>query len=953
MADVGLEEVRRANPAYRDVPDDELRDMFKRAFPEAAPKVDAYLTVGGGPEPGVGAGTPTPERGTDWSRIAEIGGKRLGEGASAVAGLPATLAGFIAKAVESGGEEASLGQAYIRDFADRLFKMGEIPVDLWRKAVGTAPTPQGLTERTVGNVAEVAGGAAVPFLGVQGVIVGTGRSTLQAAGRQAIATAAQTGAKTQVTMLQRLAAMPPVELARVEAAMAGGAGVGRTGVETVTENPYAKLAGELVGGFGLLGARNLVSGLHEMSGSRLSRTGAEVRVGRQIADVIPPGSRAEANLGEAIQAGKEYNVQPTLSTATQSPGAATMERQVAGRIPGTAERIAERRGASELAVRESAAAIPGEGPGTVETARTAASRSLDVDRQALARTTAELQGQLAGYIDNAGKSVEAQIASMGGVAGREGAGDAIVAALKQHEASARLAAGKLFDRVDPENAVRLPTQSLRDTVGVVMKEGGESLRTDIVPPVVRNLDARLSQQSVAARLEAQGISPEVAARAGIDVAGSEDVTFNHLRRWRSDLLGELRDQASALNPNREAMRNTNRVLEAVESTLDQTANLGSDAAVKYREAAAAYRAYAEKFRQGVVADVLRRGPRGEAIRKNVEDVAGTFFKGPTPARDFIAAVGDDAMATRGLRDYAIGDFLKSAYTDGVLDTKRGAAWFKSHAEQLAKFPEVDAELRQVMKRGRTYDEVQSFVKGADSVIEKARAASLNELDRSAASAFIGADSDRAVAAVMTGQDRQQKMAELVRRMQGDETAVRGLRRAVWDHLATADFDPSLNRPMLDPAVLRQRIEDNATVLRTVYTPAQMTELRQLARVAELSVKPHAAGGAAGGQIAPTDFEARQIYTTQALYSRAWAAARWASTQFVVADAFARKVNNVFDQLSVRQLREVWSQAVLDPKVAKRLLDMGRADFNEKQMTTTLKGFTVGAAERTGRPVGGP
>ena len=927
------------------IPESLVREAAK-APPPTTPSATGELPV----PTGATGGEPGGAR-----RLTEIGGKKLAEGAGAAVGAPSLLLGMlyglmgegyekypktteaIARSLPAGlGIPGMIAGPNVKELATRLQQAGQLPIDLAHRIFGKAPEAETTGERVVGAVAENIGAAAVPF--------GAGQVGIALKGGRAVAM--------QTTgFLSRLAALPPAKLAAIETAVSTGAGVGQAGARSISDNETACFIGQLIGAFGVGGALGLI---RSMRGGKFTQAGAKAKVGKELAEAVPAGSAYEKSLTEAIALKGETGIQPSTAAATQSPRLARLEQAGKAVIPETGTKLAEQEAASSLAVQRQSERVLGAPGGQVGEAQAAATQALAAKRTQITNTANTLMGELDNHVASAKQSVDAAVSGLGSLGSREASGEAIRNALTARHADLKVKAGELFSAVDPENAVALSPTPIQETIKQIVGETETSLRSDIVPGVIRRLGEKVApklteeqEQLVQAAMNSMTNPTREGAiaflrRSGENIAAvAPEVSFNTLRGWRSDLLGEIRDAARSANPNSQAIRNLNRVVDAVDETLDQARNLPGDAGEAYRTASDFYKQMQQRFSEGTVAAVMQRGPRGAELRTKIEDVAGAFFRGSTEggkssaAADFVAAVGDVSAARQGLRDYALRDFLSSAYDNGVLNTRRGTTWLKSHEDVLGQFPDVRSEVQGLMRQGRTYDDVMAQAKIARPEIERLAKADRATLDKSALAIFTKGDPDEAVRLVMGRADAAQKMAELTRTIGGDAAAMRGLRQGVWDFAKARIAGPNLDATgnlLTEPTKLRTFLSDHEAALRVVYTPAEMANVKKLVRAAELSISPSPAPGGAG-----LDIDPEQLYKMKEGFSRVWTAVKWVSPEYVVAEATARGWWRVMHNIGAGNMRRLYDAALTDPEVAKSLIDATRKRATEEQAIRTLKG----------------
>jgi hypothetical protein len=363
-----------------------------------------------------------------------------------------------------------------------------------------------------------------------------------------------------------------------------------------------------------------------------------------------------------------------------------------------------------------------------------------------------------------------------------------------------------------------------------------------------------------------------------------------------------------------------------------TPNFGPDDAAQYRAARAATAERKQTFDRGAPGQALQKGgynARGEnGYAMPVEQVAGKFFNaGKSSATDmaeFLRAAEGRGAAVQALRDYAIGDLRRVAVDDaGRVDPKRWAAWVAKHDAPLRSFPEVRRDLSNVAAAQRSLDRVTGL-----------RDQAVKGFEKSSAGKFLdGTDPDAAFASVIRSGNRTQGLTQLVRMAKGDEGKLGQLRRAAVDHMLksienTGAVDSAGNQQLSAAKAIRFMGDNGKALQRSgLMTPSQIAVLRAaeedlrrgtyVATVGKIPGSPtyqNFSSAALLGRLA-LDIEGRGGGAIGTFFSGA------------LGNTVGRAANFLY-QVPDKQIRELITDAMLDPKLARELMARATPDRME-------------------------
>ncbi len=185
--------------------------------------------------------------------------------------------------------------------------------------------------------------------------------------------------------------------------------------------------------------------------------------------------------------------------------------------------------------------------------------------------------------------------------------------------------------------------------------------------------------------------------------------------------------------------------------------------------------YIEKFKQGTVNDILRKGPDG-ADKVQSGQIAGRFFKpgvaGMDAADDFIKAIGDDPKAKEAIRDYVRQDMIANAKnpTTGEITAIGLNRWKAKYKRALDKFG-----------LSKEFDTIEKARKQLDQAVD-AQA----EFEKSAAAKLLDSDPLKAVQNALSKGSKASAAHNLMSKITDDRMAVSGLQNAMVDHILLKD-----------------------------------------------------------------------------------------------------------------------------------------------------------------------
>lgn len=438
--------------------------------------------------------------------------------------------------------------------------------------------------------------------------------------------------------------------------------------------------------------------------------------------------------------GPDY--QPTLAQASGDAGLARLERVDFSSSAQSGQRSLSDRAFNQKAVRDFSGRVIGKGGAEEVQAGLSAK-----------------QRQIKNLVEQAEENVARLESTVYGRQGPEQAGKTIRDTLSAKKARASLAAGELYDAVPN---VELNAKPLVETVDSIRSEVSQ---WEKVPPVISEYLGRIKR-----------LSTEVNDSGLLDASGNplppsvdiKDVRFRDLRKLRTDILRDLRTAGRASDEY--AARRKDLLLKlkgGVEDTINQLENMDTNAGELFRDASRWYREnYVEIFKSGTVGKVLKEGDNITNAQ-----LAYKFFQPGESAevmRDFLSAVGDDAVAKTAMRD-AIGHRL--LYEAGLNPNSR----------QLKTL--IERKYRKPLEEIGLFDEFKGLGKAREALEEAKEVQAVFE--KSAAKQALDADPDNVVKVAFSGKGMNNpvRTATELLDMVGDNPAAQGgLKRAIVNHL---------------------------------------------------------------------------------------------------------------------------------------------------------------------------
>lgn len=335
------------------------------------------------------------------------------------------------------------------------------------------------------------------------------------------------------------------------------------------------------------------------------------------------------------------------------------------------------------------------------------------------------------------------------------------------------------------------------------------------------------------------------------------------------------------------------------------ANWDAAAAARYRAAADASRTRAQTFNNPIIGPALQE--RGGVYRIAESRLPERFLGTPEGVQAFLAGGGD----RRTLVDALIGDLKQSALDpDGTLNPRKFASWQAKRGAAIRALPEV----------GPMLNTVADAQVALDRTMAASRAARL-DFQRGAARHFLNAEPMQAVQSVLAGKNPVGDMKALAGMVAGDPEAAAGLQRAVVEWIAQR----AVRAPAGDADVgtmsakaLGDLLAKHEPALAQVFSPDQMTALRNILADLQRAGRPLPAGEAAGGRSLLRGMFGHGVAGLAGLIGYLHGGAGHGALSALAVEA-GKKAVEALTRAGIERRDQLLTEALLHPELARTLL----------------------------------
>lgn len=481
-------------------------------------------------------------------------------------------------------------------------------------------------------------------------------------------------------------------------------------------------------------------------------------------------------------------------------------------------------------------------------------------------------------------------------------GQRIVNTLKEGKETARKHSGQLYDAVPN---IKVSVDDMLNEFVKISKPMSKFEDPSNVPDLLA-----IVRRSFKPKAPEGGLVDEF-GRALEGVSVPKEMDLNDLAGLRSAFLDEAAKVKGSQVPNMRLAARLENAARAVESAIGSAE--GTEATGALRTANKFFReSYAGVFRQGTVGQILRPGARREETKTPLAKIPSLVWntKNLSAADDFIKA---SPKASDIMRDHAAYDLLQSATdAEGKLVSSQLNAWMARNRPLLKKF-------------GIAED--FAGVTNAQRAADAAQKASV-EFEKSVAARVLNADPERVVAAAFSGRNAGGEAAKLVKMVEKDRAAKKGLQRAFADHLM-GEVGVVAKEMAGDPTVsafkFKQLMAKYAPVTRALYKdePEKIKALNTMRRayeVATRNTRSPIGGGSDTAENILTELGKINVLSRTA--------------------TIIRGIYNVAARHGKDRANALVTRALFDPDYAKVLIDATRGGVPEKQIQMAIDGKIV-------------
>lgn len=578
-------------------------------------------------------------------------------------------------------------------------------------------------------------------------------------------------------------------------AMAGlGSGVGESAASSLyPDNPYAELAGSLIGGVaGGLAPNLAVRAARQLPGVQL----AENLIAGEIAPFTERGAMQRARgriagLVEDADVARSLLARETISDL--SPATRTGDR----RLMALERSVRNQEASIDLAMRE---------------AETAASQTLREGMGELgaggdiANTREFLNDRVRGLVDQ----MDARVAQA------EQRAQQRVAALEPRQSAAQASTV-----VREELEAALTAERARE------RELWQALPSDEMVPLngARGRYAEL----VADLPRAQRDDIPDAARRFLgksNEAFQSEESVKEVHGLYSALREEARNSRAGDTPNRNRARLADQMADAL---LEDMRSVEA-ASQPLRDALDFSRQLNERFNRGSVGRVLgneRTGGDRVADIQTLDATIGRAGRSGAVGHDEVARAlaGGEGQSGAAMQDYIASRFRDAAIRDGDIRPGPAGTFQRANEDTLGRMPEMQRRIAEALTSSDTARRMRETAAGRTRGLER----------QSAASTISGARPGEEIQSIMRSRDPQKTAAQLAKQASRDPTgeATRGLKSAVVDDLmrvAKSGQYGADDAPTISGSAIRDRLNDRqfGPVAREILSEDELSRVNRIA-----------------------------------------------------------------------------------------------------------------------------
>lgn len=355
---------------------------------------------------------------------------------------------------------------------------------------------------------------------------------------------------------------------------------------------------------------------------------------------------------------------------------------------------------------------------------------------------------------------------------------------------------RLFDAIDPDATVRVSDDAaaeLRALADDVLREGvsrpGMESRTNPKGPIA-GFKRLLGEADDAT--DGGGIGDVLTALAGDAADDTPPLTYADLQRARGEIAALIRDGNIGVDGSKAPVyvQKLKRLKSALDN-LDPNALDDPDAVARAAGAMDYHKSeFAPFFGRGAGKDLRKALDNTDVTRSGVSpaDTAARFFlrtgrnaeDAAADLRQILSIAPDEQSGMDAVRQYMFASAARTLDKNGNVNPARMNAWLSQNNGALRAFPEIEQELRGVLRSAVNADKTASEAGDALRRIQSQARLTEAEFNKSAASIFLNNDPMNAVKRIMGASDRAKAMGDAVALVSKDPAAKEGFKAAVAD-----------------------------------------------------------------------------------------------------------------------------------------------------------------------------
>lgn len=504
--------------------------------------------------------------------------------------------------------------------------------------------------------------------------------------------------------------------------------------------------------------------------------------------------------------------------------------------------------------------------------------------------------------------------------------------LEAADATARQMVSELWDQVPMDVEIR--TDNVFRTFDSILRDTPTAQTGDIPADARRVIEDAWNDMGIPFEGETR---PDV-------------VTMREMSGLYQKMREISRNAKAGVAPRMNLARLADSIASAVLRDIGVNDDVPTAAAEAFNIARNARKDYADTFGTGTVGRILNKTRAGGDAIDPRQSLDKTIGRGGSDAlvaqEDIQSALRDNPTADGAISDYVNRRFNEYAVRDGVLDPVKADTFIRNNAELLDALLGVKKRIVSAVQSQRSSIASGERMEGL--------ATGATDPRQNPAAAFANAPVSREFDGVLSQDNPAQAAIALSRKAARDKTgaASRGLKASATDWLIRQARTVAGGEETLSGNAYLKAFNDPRTkeALSAVFSSQEMQRLTVIGR--ELAaVEGASRAGNVGGEVLPSNVNSamRFILGTMGARVGAQAGAGTAGASLRTAGMFSRRVQDIFDKLSVSQAERLLMDAVQEKDLFVSLLRDGTTPKGSQQLETRLSEWLVSAGGQPALP----